>query len=79
MRITSKGQVTIPQRIREEAGFLPNTEVEFEVDGAAVRIVKAGGTKKLTRGQLAVHLLRHAGNQNRLTTDEIMALTRGEE
>jgi AbrB family looped-hinge helix DNA binding protein len=79
MRITSKGQVTIPQRIREEAGFLPNTEVDFEVDGAAVRIVKAQGTKKLTRGQLAVELLRRARDQNQLTTDEIMALTRGED
>jgi AbrB family looped-hinge helix DNA binding protein len=31
MRITSKGQVTIPKRLREEAGLLPNTEVEFEL------------------------------------------------
>ena len=29
MRITSKGQVTIPQHIREQAGLLPMTEVEF--------------------------------------------------
>ena len=29
MRITSKGQVTIPQHIREELGLHPNTEVEF--------------------------------------------------
>jgi bifunctional DNA-binding transcriptional regulator/antitoxin component of YhaV-PrlF toxin-antitoxin module len=79
MRITSKGQVTIPQRIREEAGFLPHTEIDFEVDGAAVRIVKAQRAKKLTRGQLAVELLRRARDQNQLTTDEIMALTRGEE
>ena len=79
MRITSKGQVTIPQLIREAAGFLPNTEVEFELDGTAVRIVKSGHAKKLTRGQLAVELLRRSGPQNRWTTDEIMALTRGEE
>ena len=78
MRITSKGQVTIPQPIREAAGFLPNTEVEFVLDGTAVRIVKAGRPKKLTRGQLAVELLRRARDQNQLTTDEIMALTRGE-
>lgn len=79
MRITSKGQVTIPQAIREAAGFLPNTEVEFELDGAAVRIVKAARVKKMTRGQLAVELLRRSGPQTRWTTDEIMALTRGEE
>jgi AbrB family looped-hinge helix DNA binding protein len=41
MRITSKGQVTIPQSVREEAGLLPETEVEFVVDGDGVRIVKA--------------------------------------
>ena len=27
MRITSKGQVTIPQNVREQMGFLANTEV----------------------------------------------------
>jgi AbrB family looped-hinge helix DNA binding protein len=33
MRITSKGQVTIPAKIREQAGLLPHTEVDFEFDG----------------------------------------------
>ena len=40
MRITSKGEVTIPQAIPEEPGLLPHTEVEFEVEGDTVRIVK---------------------------------------
>ena len=31
MKITSKGQVTIPQGVREQAGLYPLTEVEFEV------------------------------------------------
>ncbi len=31
MRITGKGQITIPQRIREQAGLPPGTEVEFEL------------------------------------------------
>ena len=44
MRITSKGQVTIPAAIREKAGLLPHTEVEFELDGDAVRIVRANST-----------------------------------
>ena len=43
MRITSKGQVTIPQEIREKAGLLPGTEVEFELDGRSVRIRKVEG------------------------------------
>ena len=81
MRITSKGQVTIPQEIRESAGFLPNTEVDFEVDRDGVRIVKAKQAKAKTRGELVVEHLRRAGQRHRIlmTTDEIMALTRGED
>ena len=41
MRITSKGQVPIPIEIRERLGLLPNSEVEFEVEGSAMRIRKA--------------------------------------
>jgi len=46
MRITSKGQVTIPAEIRERAGLLPQTEVEFEFDGKVVRIVRAKAGKR---------------------------------
>jgi AbrB family looped-hinge helix DNA binding protein len=41
MRITSRGQVTIPQWIRKQLGLLPDTEVTFEIDGSAIRIRKA--------------------------------------
>ncbi len=75
MRITSKGQVTIPQAIREKAGLLPNTEVEFIYEGGAVRIVKAKPDKKPGRGAAIVARLRGSGD-TRMTTDEIMALTR---
>jgi AbrB family looped-hinge helix DNA binding protein len=79
MRITSKGQVTIPIAIREQLGLLPETEVEFVVDGDSVRIVKADSPKAETRGHRAVRLLREArGKGVGLTTDEILALTRGE-
>ena len=40
MRITKKGQVTIPIEIRKRLGFLPHTEVRFEVEGNAIRIVR---------------------------------------
>ena len=79
MRITSKGQVTIPQRVREEAGLLPNTEVEFVVEPGGVRIVKAERSRGMTRGQAAVSRLRRSGGRVSMTTDQIMALTRGEE
>ena len=78
MRITSKGQVTIPQAIREKAGLLPNTEVDFVVDEGSVRLVKAGGRRRPTRGRRAVERLREHGNGIAMTTEEILALTRGE-
>ena len=79
MRITSKGQVTIPQAIRERAGLLPNTEVEFRVDGDLVFLVKAEDATRPTRGTRLVEHLRAHPPQLSMTTDEIMALTRGEE
>ena len=45
MRITSKGQVTIPMAIRERLGLLPDTEVEFEIDRDAVRMKKASAPR----------------------------------
>ena len=78
MRITSKGQVTIPQAVRERTGLLPNTDVEFVVDGDGVRIVKAAAGGRPSRGARAVQRLRRSGGRVRMTTDEIMALTRGE-
>ena len=83
MRITSKGQVTIPQEIRERLGLLPHCEVEFDVVGDSVRIRKAKARagvkgKRMTRGEMIVAHLRGRGTTP-LTTDEIMALTRGED
>ncbi len=75
MRITSKGQVTIPQAVREQAGLLPETEVEFVVEPDGVRIVKAAGRRG--RGARAVERLRRGAGRVSMTTDEIMALTRG--
>ncbi len=77
MRITSKGQVTIPAEIRELAGLLPQTEVEFEFDGAAVRIVRAKAGKRDGRGARLVAHLRGRGDIA-MSTDAIMAQTRDE-
>lgn len=75
MRITSKGQVTIPIEIREQAGLLPNTEVEFILEGQTVRIVRAETSKKESRGARAVRLLRGSADI-KMTTDELLAMTR---
>ena len=75
MRITSKGQVTIPAEIREQAGLFPHTEVNFEFDGKTVRIVRAHPRKNDGRGARLIAHLRGRGNIA-MSTDAIMALTR---
>jgi AbrB family looped-hinge helix DNA binding protein len=77
MRITEKGQVTIPLEIRRKLGLLPHTEVEFEIDGNAARIRKARGAKRQGRGAEVIARLRGSGTI-KMTTDQIMALTRGD-
>lgn len=78
MRVTAKGQVTIPQEQRERFGLLPGTEVEFIDDGKTLRLQKArssgqgGGARLLER-------LRGRATRRALTTDEIVAMTRGDE
>ena len=74
MRITSKGQVTIPVDIRTRFGFLPDTEVEFVVDDDTVKIVRVAQVGN-TRGDGVVRRLRGRAVSH-LTTDEILALTR---
>jgi antitoxin PrlF len=77
MRVTSKGQVTIPKEIRDAMGFLPGTEVEFVRDGKEVRVQRTAGSR--TRGEEVVEHLRKAGRNYTMTTDEVMRLTRGED
>jgi AbrB family looped-hinge helix DNA binding protein len=77
VRITSKGQVTIPVEIREKAGLLPDTEVEFELDAKGVRIRRAKAPRRQGRGAAAVGRLRGRATVE-MSTDEIMALTRPE-
>lgn len=76
MKITSKGQVTVPQHIRERLGLLPNTDVEWRIrDGEAVLAKRDTGRGR--RGQALIEHMRGRGTV-RMTTDEIMELTRGE-
>ncbi|MGL5116535.1 MAG: AbrB/MazE/SpoVT family DNA-binding domain-containing protein [Beijerinckiaceae bacterium] len=85
MRVTSKGQVTIPQHIRERHGLLPNTEIEFVEDAGGVRIVQAQqlSTSQRQRGQAVaddmVKRLQGLKSDTPLTTDELMRMTRGDE
>jgi AbrB family looped-hinge helix DNA binding protein len=74
MRITSKGQVTIPIEIRQRVGLLPHTEVRFEVEGDAVRILREE-TSTGGRGERLVRRMRGRATSG-MSTEQIMALTR---
>jgi AbrB family looped-hinge helix DNA binding protein len=76
MRITGRGQITVPKEIRNRLGLLPHTEVEFKIVGDCLQLRKKG--KSMTRGDMIVAHLRGRGNK-RFTTDQIMAMTRGDE
>jgi AbrB family looped-hinge helix DNA binding protein len=76
MRITSKGQVTIPIEIREQLGLLPNTEVEFTIDRGAVRMIKARRPTARSRAREIVARLRGRATSG-LSTEQIMRMTRG--
>jgi antitoxin PrlF len=70
MRVTQKGQVTIPLEVRRALGIRPGSDVEFEVDEQGARLV-------IDRDHAAreVAQMRGAGDVE-LSTDEILALTR---
>ena len=71
MRVTTKGQVTIPRRIREILGIVPETDIEFVEEDGRFYIVKTSEnkpTKKFTK-------LRGIATA-KMSTDEIMRLTR---
>ncbi len=72
--VTSKGQITIPKAIRDRLGIRPGNAVDFELasDGRVV-LVKVDGGRPVSR---FAALRGRAGAG--LSTDEIMALTRGE-
>jgi len=72
--VTSKGQVTIPKPIRERLGIKAGNAIDFElaVDGRIV-IIKVDGANPISRFE---KLRGRAGAG--LSTDQIMALTRGE-
>jgi antitoxin PrlF len=72
--VTRKGQVTIPKPLRDYLGITPGTKVEFRrADDGSIVIEKADGTRQPSR---FAKLVGVAGPG--LSTDEIMAITRGD-
>lgn len=74
MRVTSKGQVTIPKEVRDALGIKPGSEVAFEFDGVGVRLVR--GSAERSAVEADIRRLRGSGRSD-MTTEEILALTRG--
>jgi antitoxin PrlF len=72
--VTSKGQVTIPKRVRDYLGIEPGSQVDFRrgADGVVV-IEKADGPRPPSR----FAKVRGSAGPG-MTTDELMALLRGE-
>lgn len=76
MRITSKGQVTIPRDIREELGIVPSSEIEFVREGGRVWLRKR--KPGAARGRSLVARMRGRAT-TLMSTEEIMRLTRGDD
>jgi len=72
MRVTIKGQVTIPQHIREKLGIVPATDIEFVEEKDRVYIVKKEASESRNN---KFRKLRGVATI-KMSTDEIMALTR---
>jgi AbrB family looped-hinge helix DNA binding protein len=73
-KMTSKGQVTIPRRLREHLGLKPGSDIEFELAEDGRVFLK---TRELPPESRFARLRGSAGPG--MTTDEIMRLTRGED
>ena len=74
MRVTTKGQVTIPQHLREKLRITPADEIDFIEEKGRVYLVKIKGENITGR---KFRKLRGIATV-KMTTDEIMALTRGD-
>jgi AbrB family looped-hinge helix DNA binding protein len=70
MRVTQKGQVTIPQEVRRALGIQTGTDVAFELDRRGARLIV-----EPDRAADEIARMRGAGDVA-MTTDEILALTR---
>ena len=84
-RITSKGQVTIPKRIRDHLGLKPGSEVEFQYDGDGRIVLKASqnigaktrADRERKRMEKALAELRGTLDLG-MSTDEFMRFVRGD-
>ncbi len=70
MRVTRKGQVTIPLEVRRALGISAGSDVEFRLDERGARLLVANPA-----AAAEIERMRGAGN-GEMTTEQILALTR---
>ena len=76
--VTTKGQVTIPKQVRDLLGIKPGSSVAFEVaEDGSVLLSKLGSRAAKARPPSRFAKLRGSASAG-MSTDQIMALTRGE-
>ena len=70
MRVTTKGQVTIPKEVRDKLGIEPGDEVGFREEGDAFVLEKAEPPGMESKGERMVRLLAEFGRKHRDPTDK---------
>ena len=82
MRITSKGQVTIPKAVRDKLGVKAGDDIGFREEGQAIIVEKKRRGKKLNAGEMLFQQLLGKGADLRgerptMTSEQLMEMTRG--
>lgn len=78
--VTSKGQVTIPKKVRMHLQIEAGTAVDFELTGTGEVVLRRAGARSGQRSSLKSRsaFARLRGRATvRMRTEEILALTRG--
>ncbi len=76
MRVTTKGQVTIPLHIREKLNISPNSDVDFQERGGKIYLMKRDRNSIPTPQKNKFRRFRGIATV-KMSTEEIMKLTRG--
>ena len=80
MKITSKGQVTIPKAVRDKLGVGPGSNVGFEEEGEQIVLVKQEANNAEDAAERMIrHMVEFGRKAKRIpmTSEELMELTRG--
>lgn len=79
MRVTEKGQVTIPKDVRDRLGIVPGSQVEFVPDekGARLVLVSSNADRNQTNFDAWIRSVSGTFDTDGMTTDEYMEWLRG--